>query len=274
MENHSSGTNINIDLNGTTISYNDLGSGQIPIIFIHGFPFDKSTWQAQIDYFKTSHRAIAYDIRGYGKSSLGDEKLSITLLADDLIKFMDMLQIPKAIVCGLSMGGYILLNAVYRYPSRFAALVLADTQCSADIPESRLKRKNAIADIETNGLQEFAANSIAPLFSKEFLETKNEWPKNIENIITASSVKTITQTLTALAIRWETCSTLSEINVPTLILCGAEDAITPPAKSKFMNMEITNSILHIIENSGHLSNLEQPEIFNMHLNNFISDIVN
>lgn len=273
MENKISGSNISIDANEIIISYNDLGAGRIPIIFIHGFPFDKSTWQPQMDFLKATHRVIAYDIRGFGKSTLGDEKLSISLFADDLIKFMDMLQIPKAIVCGLSMGGYILLNAVHRYPARFAGLVLADTQCAADLPESRLKRKHAIENIEANGLDEFVANFISSALSKSFLETNLEWPKKVESIMKSSSVEAVTQTLNAMAIRWETCSTLGGINVPTLILCGEEDAITPPAKSKYMNAEIANSELKIIESAGHLSNIEQPIQFNNYLHNFISAIV-
>src|SRR5436190_14766841 len=110
------GKDISITINGITISYDDLGVGQVPIIFIHGFPFDKSSWQPQVEHLKSSHRVIAYDIRGFGKSTSDTETASITLFADDLIEFMDALEINKAILCGLSMGGYIVLNAVRRYP--------------------------------------------------------------------------------------------------------------------------------------------------------------
>lgn len=270
----STGSNIEISSNGMVTCYDDLGSGQLPIIFIHGFPFDKSSWQPQMDFLKATHRVIAYDIRGFGKSTIGDEKLSITLFADDLIRFMDMLQISKAIVCGLSMGGYILLNAAYRYQERFEALILADTQCTADLPQGRLNRRKSMSDINTNGLKEFADNFMNTVFSKAFIETKNKWLEIIKTIILTSSVKTVTQTLNALAIRWETCSTLNEIMVPTLILCGSEDSVTPIVKAKFLHTEIKNSELQIIENAGHLSNLEQPEIFNTHLINFISKIKN
>jgi len=131
------GHDINIKLNGLTISYDDLGKGAVPIIFIHGFPFDKSSWQPQMEFFKKTNRVIAYDIRGFGKSSSGNEKESIRLFADDLIKFMDGLEITKAIVCGFSMGGYILLNAVCHYPKRFDAIILSDTQCIADSVETK-----------------------------------------------------------------------------------------------------------------------------------------
>ena len=268
------GSDIEISLNGVVISYDDFGNGALPIIFIHGFPFDKSSWKPQMDFLKTTHRVIAYDIRGFGKSTVGDEKLSITLFADDLIHLMDMLQISKAIVCGLSMGGYILLNAIYRYPQRFAAIVLAGTQCGADRPEARSKRRKAIVDIETDGLIDFADNFITSVFSEKFLMSENEQTSEIKDTILNTSVNTVTQTLNALAIRWETCSTLNEINVPTLILCGSKDVVTPPAKAKYLHTEIENSVLQIIESAGHLSNIEQPEKFNEHLFNFISDFKN
>ena len=90
MQSTATGTNLQIKINDISISYNDLGEGDMPIIFIHGFPFDKSMWQLQMEFLKSSHRVITYDIRGYGKSTLGSEKASIDLFADDLIEFMNI----------------------------------------------------------------------------------------------------------------------------------------------------------------------------------------
>ena len=118
-------SDIQINVNGMTTCFEDFGEGNIPLIFIHGFPFDKSSWQPQMTHFKHTHRVIAYDIRGFGASTAGTERANIALFADDLVQFMDRMQIEKAIVCGLSMGGYILLNAVKRYPTRFEAIILA-----------------------------------------------------------------------------------------------------------------------------------------------------
>ena len=128
MENvKSRGNDIFIEVNDIKVCYDDRGKGETPIIFIHGFPFDKFMWQPQLDLFGKNHRVIAYDIRGFGKSTLGSVQGSINLFADDLVSFMDGLKIGKAIVCGLSMGGYILLNAIIRYPQRFDAIILSDT---------------------------------------------------------------------------------------------------------------------------------------------------
>jgi 3-oxoadipate enol-lactonase len=266
------GKDIDIQANGATICYDDYGKGVIPLIFIHGFPFNKSMWQPQIDFFKSSHRVIVYDIRGFGKSGISKEKASIAVFAEDLIRLMDALEIKKAVVCGLSMGGYVLLNAVNRYQKRFEAIVLCDTQCVADSPQIKTKRKETIRDIELNGLNDFAMGFLKNIFCKESLSSKKELIEEIKNIILSTSPETIVKTLTALADRWDMCTSLNEISVPTLILCGKEDTLTPPEQSEFLFKNILNSKLHIIDGAGHLSNLEQAGEFNKHLNSFLSDL--
>ncbi len=267
------GNDININVDDVTICYDDFGKGIIPVIFIHGFPFDKSSWQTQMDFLKKNHRVIAYDIRGFGKSTAGKEKQSIDLFADDLVKFMDALEIDKVIVCGLSMGGYILLNAVNRYPEKFKAIILCDTQCIADTPEVKEKRNQTISHIMASGLKDFTDGFVKNIFCSETLETKKETVEKIKNLILSTSPVTITGTLSALAQRWETCSLLNEISVPALIICGKEDKVTPLAQSEFLLQNITHATLHIIDKAGHMSNLEQPDEFNQHINNFISGLV-
>lgn len=267
---HPTGENILITTAKRTVCYDDHGEGKLPLIFIHGFPFDKSSWQPQMEFLRDRHRVIAYDIRGFGHSMPGDEKFSIVLFADDLIAFMDALEIPKAIVCGLSMGGYILLNAVHRYPERFSALILSDTQCIADTPEAKEKRFKGIKQIEEGGLNEYAASSVKALFSEHSQNTKKEAVEKIRKIILATPPDTITRTLHALAERNETCDILGGITIPTLILCGREDKVTPPPQAEYLHAHIKNSVFHIIDKAGHLSNLENEEEFNKYLQQFIS----
>ena len=266
------GNDIDITVNGITICYDDFGSGSTPIIFVHGFPFNKSFWQPQMEFLKGTQHVIAYDIRGFGKSTPGKEEDSMGLFADDLVKFMDALQIDKAIVCALSMGGYILLNAVHHYPQRFKAIILSDTQCIADSHEVKVKRKETISQIKTEGLEKFAEEFVTTIFCNKSLDTKKEVVEKIKNMILATPPATITGTLKALAARWHMCSSLNEISIPTLILCGTEDKLTPLAQSEFMFKNIKNSTLHSINNAGHLPNLEQPEEFNRHLTDFISSL--
>ena len=262
-----------INLNGVTICYNDLGKGKIPVLFIHGFPFDKSSWQPQMEFLQKTHRVIAFDIRGFGKSTAGNEIASINLFADDLIKLMDALQIKSAIVCGLSMGGYILLNAVNRYPERFDGIILCDTQCIADSPATKEKRSKSITQVKAGGLKNYAETFVINVFCSETLISKKELVEKIKKVIVSTSPLIIIQTLSALGERRDMCTALNEISIPALILCGKEDAATMLAQSEYLNHHIANSTLHYIERAGHLSNLEQPDVFNNLLIGFISGLV-
>lgn len=264
------GYNLTIAVNNFNLSYNDIGEGRIPIIFLHGYPFDKTMWQLQLDFLKSSYRLIACDIRGFGKSSDEDSTLSIDLFGDDLIKFMNKLDINKAIVCGLSMGGFVALNALKRFPTRFEALILCDTQCIADTTEVSEKRYRSIDEINTNGVTNFNEGFIKKVFHKDSLTNKPELVEQLKRVVFSNSKHIISQGLVALANRSETCSSLSEVRIPTLIICGREDEVTPLEQSIFMNEHIKGSILKVIDNAGHVSNLEQPNEFNKHISEFLS----
>src|SRR6185436_13880975 len=138
------------------VSYNDHGAEDAPvIIFIHGFPFNKSMWDVQMDVLKNNYRVIAYDIRGHGNSDPGTDDFSIELFVNDLLYLMEKLGIKKSILCSLSLGGYIALNAVLKQPDRFDGLILNDTQCIADTPEIKENRCTAIIRIMKNGVQQY-----------------------------------------------------------------------------------------------------------------------
>jgi 3-oxoadipate enol-lactonase len=265
-------SDIQINVNGTTLCFDDFGVGETPIIFIHGFPFNKSTWEPQMTFLQKTHRVIAYDIRGFGASLAGKEKASITLFADDLVRFMDAMEIEKAIVCGFSMGGYILLNAVQRYPDRFEALILADTQCIPDSEMVREKRSETILHIEANGLKMFTDGFIKNVFTPHTLDSKKEVVEATRKIMLDTPPETVTSGLAALAERAEICTLLKEIFIPTLIICGRQDMVTPLAQSESMHSEIAHSVLHIIEKAGHLSNLEQPKMFNKAIEDFVLNL--
>lgn len=270
METATKGYNLTIPVHNFHLSYDDIGEGSIPIIFLHGYPFDKTMWQLQLDFLKSSYRLISCDIRGFGKSTDEDSPLSIDLFADDLIQFMDNLNIDKAVVCGLSMGGFIALNAMQRFPDRFEALILCDTQCISDTKEVKEKRYKIIDEIAIDGVTKFNEGFIKSVFCKDSFNNKKELVKNLHHVVFSNSQHIITQGLVALAERSETCSTLNEITIPTLIICGREDEVTPLAQSELMNETIKGSTLHVIDNAGHVSNLEQPHEFNKHLLDFLT----
>ena len=267
------GNNINITANKISVSYNDEGLNEAPvIIFIHGFPLNKSMWNKQMEALKDNYRVIAYDIRGHGKTDVGTLDFSIDLFVKDLLGFMDALKIEKTIICGLSMGGYIALNAIQNHPERFTALILCDTNCTADTPEAKEKRMNTIQSIKENGVEKLANDLLPNLFAPESFKTSSEEIVAVKEMIVNTSKESLYKSLNALANRKETCSKLAEIKVPVLILVGVEDKITPPEAAIAMQEKIKNPSLHIISNAGHLSNLENQEEFNSALKKFVDTI--
>ena len=265
------GYDLTVNVNNINLSYDDFGEGSTPIVFLHGFPFDKSMWQEQLDFFKSTHRVIALDIRGFGKSTDEESHLSMDLFANDLILFIDRLGLEKVILCGLSMGGFITLNAMKRFPSRFEALILCDTQCIADSYDVKVNRYKAISDINEFGASNFNEGFLKKVFHESSVTEKPELVEQLRKVVFSNSQHIITQGLIALAERSEACSILNDISIPTLIICGREDVVTPLDESKFMNKNIKSSVLHVITNAGHVSNLEEPIKFNKHLRNFLSD---
>jgi len=266
-------TNVTTNINNLSVSYNDDGQIEAAVvIFIHGFPLNKSMWDSQLVALKDDYRVIAYDIRGHGNSDAGDEDFSIDLFANDLISFMDSLKIRKAIVCGLSMGGYIAINAIGNYPERFDALILSDTQCFADTPEVRENRLSTIENIRKNGLEDYAHESIKNLFAPVSLLSKDAEIASVREMIINTSKQSIFNSLHALAIRKDTSGILSHIKVPVLILVGDEDEITPPEMAESMHIKINGSQLNIIEHAGHLSNMENPFEFNYQVRMFITSV--
>lgn len=269
----STGFDISVKIHGITVSYDDLGpANDQTIIFIHGFPFDKTTWHKQIQPLSSEYRCIAYDIRGFGHSTNDLDELSITCFADDLSDFMEILQINKAIICGLSMGGYIALEAANRYRNLFSGLILCDTQCYGDSSEAKEKRKETIRQIQNNGKKDFADSFIKKIFSDKTLEKNAELTDDTLKIIINTSDDTLVKTLEALANRQDVCDLLKNIDTPSLIICGENDKVTPPELSEYLHKNIKNSELRIIPHAGHLSNLEDPMLFNSLITKFTKSI--
>jgi 3-oxoadipate enol-lactonase len=248
--------------NDITISYTDTGPANAPvIIFIHGFPFNKSMWSRQVETLSAKYRMIAYDVRGHGDSGPGEKVFSIELFVSDLIKLLKGLKIEKTILCGLSMGGYIALNAIVNFPEYFSGLILCDTNCIADTPETIQKRMKAIETVEKQGLARYAEENMENYFAPESFENRKEEIAAVRQMILKTPVQSVINTLLALSRRKETCSQLHRINVPVLILVGEKDKITPPEAATSMQEKIKGSSLGIVRFAAHLSNMENPVQF-------------
>lgn len=263
-------------VNGINLYYGDIGKEEsLSIVFIHGFPFSSEMWKRQTQMLQdknTNLRIITYDLRGHGQSSVGDGQYTIELFVDDLIALLDYLKITRTILCGFSMGGYIALRAIERNPDRFNALVLCDTMSSADSNEAKIRRANSIMLIKKEGVGRFAEAFLKAVFAPQTFETKPGIIDEIRRTVLSNSALGICGGLLAMAGRTDTTEALPKISVPTLILVGENDMVTPPSAAGIMHDKIPNSKLHLIYNAGHMSNLENPILFNGHLTEFLDGI--
>lgn len=185
---------------------------------------------------------------------------------------MDSLNIEKTILGGFSMGGYIALNAIQNFPERFTSLLLCDTSCADDSPETKAKRIESIENIKKEGLGKYAEESMKKLFAPISFSKQIAEIGLIREMIVKTPQESIFKTLHALANRRETCTKLYKIKVPVLIMVGQQDEITPPDIALSMHEKITDSTISIIDNAGHLSNMENPDQFNSELKIFLNKI--
>jgi 3-oxoadipate enol-lactonase len=257
-------------INGITLNYSEQGLPQgIPLVFIHGFPLSHEMWKPQLPALPDSVRAIMYDVRGHGASDVSDGQFSIELFVDDLIALLDHLSIEKAVLCGLSMGGYIALRAIERFPNRINGLILCDTKSEPDTNEAKIKRTVSMKTIKTAGARAFTEDFVKSGFWEKTFDKNPEAIEFIKKIIYRNSPLGICGTLLALASRTDTTQVLSSIKVPTCIIVGEYDKLTPPSIAQAMHKTIAGSELHILPNAGHMSNLENTKEFNQRLIAFL-----
>lgn len=269
----SRGKNSCINLKAVTTCCDDFAEGNIPIFIIHGFAFNKSSWLSQMEFLKQAHRVIVCNIGGFGKSTVTSEKFVIPLFVDDMVDIMDVMQAGKVISGGLSMGGYILLNAINRYPESFEAIILSDAKCMMDDSSVwKLKGYKAIDQVNCDEIKGFAASFVKNIFCPDSLDNKKKLVQRIRDIILSASPVAITQTLSVLAARLQMCWTLNQILIPAVILPGEGDTVTSITQAEYLHETYCKfAEFLLIKTAGHLSNLEQADEFNQYPSRFISN---
>lgn len=239
------------------------------LIFLHGFPLNGSAWEPQFEFFKSKYTVMTPDLRGHRQGPNTHGPWMIAHFADDLKQMMANNKMEKAVICGLSMGGYVALHFAKQNPEMVAGLILCDTQADADSNETKDKRYATIQKIQKDGLNSFAQEFSKSVLCENTLTKKPEIQKRVIAMILENKVESVCLNIVALASRRDSNPYLAEFKFPTLVIVGAEDKITPVAASKRLAEGIPNSKLQIIENAGHFSNLEQPDAFNLCLEKFL-----
>jgi 3-oxoadipate enol-lactonase len=257
-----------LSVRGIEIAYDEAGTGPA-VLMLHGFPFNRSLWREQVEILAPYFRVIAPDLRGHGESSVTAGPATMTEMAQDVIGLMDALDIEQAAVCGLSMGGYVAL-ALYRlFPSRVLALVLADTRAVADTVEGKEMREEQAQKALRAGMAPIADAMLPKLVAPVTVAKHPEVVARVRDMILKTDPTGAAAALRGMAQRVDQTDFLPHITAPTLIIVGRHDLLTPVSESEMMHRGIAGSRLQVIEDAGHISNLEQPETFNGALTGFL-----
>ena len=261
-----------IELQNTYLYSEVSGSGH-PLLLIHGFPLNREMWRPQIEFLSSSAKVIAPDLRGHGQSPPTPGPYPMDLLADDCAAVLNSLGVDKsAIVCGLSMGGYVAFALYRRHPSLVRGMILAATRAGADPPEAQENREKAAASVEENGIQDVVDGMLPKLLAPQTYPEQPELVNQVKRIMDQTSSQGMVAALNGMQSRPDSTPILGEIKVPVLILHGADDQIIPLSEAELMHSRIKGSHLEVIANAGHLPNLEQPGEFNQAVTRFLHSL--
>ena len=258
-----------VHANDIDIAYKDQGSGDTPIVLVHGFPLDKRMWEPQIQALSGEFRIITPDLRGHGESQITPGPYTMDLLADDLKGFLDALNLQQVVLGGFSMGGYVAFSFYRKYPERVNALMLLDTRPQPDSEDAQKGREDMAQLAEREGASPIAERLIPRLLSPDTVANRQDVVDTVRTMITECPVEGIAGDLRGMALREDSSDLLSKISVPTLIVVGDQDAITPPAESHMMASIISDATVVEIAGAGHLSNLENPHDFSHAIHDFL-----
>lgn len=253
------------------IHYEILGDGP-DLVLLHPFPTNHRFWLGVADMLAARYRLIAYDLRGHGDSSAGTGPATMEKHAADLAHLCEVNEVSRATFAGVSIGGYVLFEFWRRHRERVAALILSDTRATADTEEGRAARLKSAGEVQQNGPAGFLESMVPKLLGEH---TRANRPDVVEGArkmmakMTAAGIAAIQQ---GMAARPDSVATLATVDVPTLLLVGAEDTLTPPADSEFMRQRIPGSRLEVIPHAGHFAIFEQRNAAGKVMREFLDDL--
>lgn len=262
------------------------------VVFVHGFPFNGSMWEPQLGALPDGWRGIAPDLRGFGNAPLAPERgglptgaelgaevalpddpvLTMELLADDIAALIEEQAAGHAVVCGLSMGGYVALALWRRRPELVRALVLADTRAEPDTDEGRQNRARMAKMARGSGTESVASAMLPAVLSERTLDRRAELVERVRSMILETDARTIIAALAGMAARNDSTGILPTIDVPALVVVGEHDGLTPPDVARTLADRLPGARLEVVPDAGHVSNMENPAAFNAALNRFLETV--
>lgn len=244
------------------------------ILFIHGFPFDHTMWRHQVAAL-SDWSCLAPDLQGAGAAPApsSPEAYSMAVYARDLTKLLDERGVDSAVVCGLSMGGYVTFELLRQIPKRVRAAILCNTKSAGDAAEGKRGRDALAEKARSKGASAVAEELVPKALSRTTLERNQVVVREVRAMIERQQVDGIVGALHALRERPDSTPLLGDIRVPVLVIAGSDDQITPAAGMREMAQAIPGAQFTLIQDAGHLSPLEQPAAFNSALRGFLATLV-
>lgn len=252
------------------LHHRDTGSG-LPVVLLHAFPLSSAMWLPQREALAASYRVITPDQRGFGGSALGADPPSLDAAADDVDGLLAAKGIDAAVIGGLSMGGYVAMALLRRHPERVRALILADTKASADSAAARENRERIATAVEADEDSPVLIEEVLPtLVGPTTVDTRPLVYGRIRGMVQSAPGAAVAWAQRAMAARPDSFDTLRSVGVPTLVIVGTEDALSPPAEAVEIADAVPGANLLRLEQAGHLTAVEVPEDFNAALLTFLA----
>jgi pimeloyl-ACP methyl ester carboxylesterase len=255
---------------GLSLAYDDTGSGT-PLVLLHAFPLDRGMWRPQVAALRESARVVAIDLPGFGESSPAPG-FTVEGAADAVAELLGELKVPKAVVCGLSMGGYVALALSRRHAEALAGLILADTRAGIDDSQAKAARDKSISTVREQGSAALFEGMLPKVLTESTRSNRPEVVEFLKSIAGRQKAEGVAAALAALRDRPDANPGLKSIAVPALVLVGESDSVTPGLSAANLAAQIRGSKLVNVPGAGHLSNVENPAVFNAAVREFLANI--
>jgi pimeloyl-ACP methyl ester carboxylesterase len=257
-----------VTVSGRKVFYEDRGSGT-PFLLLHGFPFSSESFWPQLESPPKGFRLLVPDHRGFGQSEPGPGPSTMEALADDALALLDALGVPQAVVGGVSMGGYVAMALTRRDPGRVKALVLIDTQASADDEAGKARREQTAKDVEANGVGPLVDGMLPKLLTAN---AAADVKARVDRMMRAQSPAAVAAASRGMATRTDAKDILSRFGGPCLVVVGEHDVITPLEKARAIAALVPQATVAVIPGAGHLPNLEATDAFHQAVGPFLESL--